>query len=133
MVSMLDRDSQEDVRIRRNLGTWKGGLFENIVGEALVKAGERLFYYKRDNSPLEMDFLLRAGDDIVPIEVKAENSRGKSLRTLIDSEHYPEISWGVKVVNGNVGFERNVLTVPQWCAFLLPRLVRDFGALRRNS
>ena len=54
---------------------------------------------------------LRAGDDIVPIEVKAENSRGKSLRTLIDSEHYPEISWGVKVVNGNVGFERNVLTV----------------------
>ena len=127
LVSMLDRDSQEDVRIRRNLGTWKGGLFENIVGEALVKAGERLFYYKRDNSPLEMDFLLRAGDDIVPIEVKAENSRGKSLRTLIDSEHYPEIRWGVKVVNGNVGFERDILTIPQWCAFLLPRLVRDFG------
>ena len=46
-----------------------------------MKAGERLFYYKRDNSPLEMDFLLRAGDDIVPIEVKAENSRGKFIKT----------------------------------------------------
>ena len=45
--------SQEDVRIRRNLGTWKGGLFENIVAEALVKAGAELSYYKKDNSTLE--------------------------------------------------------------------------------
>lgn len=133
LVAMLDRESQEDVRIRRNLGTWKGGLFENIVGEALVKAGERLVYYKRDSSPLEMDFFLRSGDDLVPIEVKAENVRGKSLRTLIDSEHYPEIRWGVKVVNGNIGFDRGVLTVPQWCAFLLPRLVHDFGNRMRQK
>jgi len=130
LVSMLDRESQEDVRIRRNLGTWKGGLFENIVGEALVKAGERLAYYKRENAQLEMDFFLRAGDDLVPVEVKAENARGKSLRLLIDSERYSEIRWGVKVVNGNIGYERGILTVPQWCAFWLPRLVRDFGELR---
>lgn len=39
LVAMLDEEAQEDVRIRRNLGTWKGGLFENIVAEALVKAG----------------------------------------------------------------------------------------------
>ena len=133
LVSMLDRESQEDVRVRRNLGTWKGGLFENIVGEALVKAGERLAYYKRENAQLEMDFLLRAGDDLVPIEVKAENARGKSLRLLIDSERYSEIRWGVKVVNGNIGYERGILTIPQWCAFLLPRLVRDFGERRRGA
>ena len=27
--------------------------------------------------------------------------------------------------NGNVGFEGKVLTLPQWCAFLLPRVMAD--------
>ena len=123
LVAQLDKEAQEDVRVRRNLGTWKGGLFENIVAEALVKAGVELSYYKKDNSTLEMDFFLRVGDDLVPVEVKGENARAKSLKTLITSEHYPNIHWGVKFVNGNVGFENNVLTLPQWSAFLLPRVV----------
>ena len=74
-----------------------------------------------------MDFFLRSGDCLVPIEVKAENGQGKSLRTLIESDHYPDICWGVKLVNGNVGFENKVLTIPQWCAFFLPRLMKDFA------
>lgn len=42
---------------------------------------------------------------------------------LITLEHYPNIHWGVKFVNGNVGFENNVLTLPQWSAFLLAKLI----------
>jgi len=126
LVAMLDKESQDDLRTRRNLGTWKGGLFENIVGEALVKAGAELAYFKRENATLEMDFFLRGGDCLVPIEVKSENARGRSLRLLIDGEHYPDIRWGVKLVHGNVGYGNRVLTLPQWAAFFLPRLVRDF-------
>jgi len=121
LLSMLDRETQEDVRIRRSLGTWKGGFFEHVVGEALVKADVPLAYFKRENSTLEMDFFIRKGDDLVPIEVKAENNRAKSLRTLIDSPNYKDVRWGIKLVNGNVGYENKVLTLPQWCAFLLPR------------
>ncbi len=128
LLSMIDDDARQDVLVRRNLGTWKGGFFENVVGEALVKAGGELVYYKRDNSSLEMDFFIRSGDCLVPVEVKSENGQSKSLRTLIESDHYPDIRWGVKLVNGNVGFSNNVLTIPQWCAFWLPRLVHDFGA-----
>lgn len=127
LVAMLDAEAQEDVRARRNLGTWKGGLFENIVGEAFAKAGADLAYYKRENATLEMDFFLRGGDCLVPVEVKGENARGRSLRMLIDGDHYPDIRWGVKLVHGNVGFSDGVLTLPQWAAFLLPRLVRDFS------
>jgi len=127
LVAMLDKESQNDLRARRNLGTWKGGLFENIVAEALVKAGAELAYFKRENATLEMDFFLRGGDCLVPIEVKSENARGRSLRLLIDGEHYPDIRWGVKLVHGNVGYENHVLTLPQWTAFLLPRLVREFS------
>ncbi len=127
LLSMLDKEVQEDVRIRRNLGTWKGGLFEHIVGEALVKAGVPLAYFKRDNSTLEMDFLGRSADCLVPIEVKAENNRSKSLRTLLDRDIYKDIHWGVKLVNGNVGFENGILTLPQWCAFKLPEIIRAFS------
>ncbi len=127
LLSMLDKEVQEDVRIRRNLGTWKGGLFEHIVGEALVKAGLPLAYFKRDNSTLEMDFFARSADCLVPIEVKAENNRSKSLRTLIDRDVYKDIRWGVKLVNGDVGFGNGILTLPQWCAFKLPEIIRDFS------
>ena len=126
LLAMLEKEVQEDVRIRRDLGTWKGGLFEHIVGEAMVKAGMPLAYFKRDNSTLEMDFFARSADCLVPIEVKAENNRSKSLRTLIDRETYKDIRWGVKLVNGNVGFTNGILTLPQWCAFKLPEIVRDF-------
>jgi len=125
LLAQLDEEAQADVRVRRSLGTWKGGLFENIVAEALVKSGEDAFYFKKDNSTLEMDFFLRSGDDLVPVEVKSENARGKSLRTLVASDHYKDIRWGIKLVNGNVGFENGILTLPQWCAFLLTRLVKD--------
>ena len=123
LLSMLEKSVQDDVRIRRNLGTWKGALFENIVGEALVKAGASLAYYRKENSTLEMDYFLRSENCLVPIEVKGENNRAQSLKTLIASEKYKDITWGVKLVHGNVGFENNVLTLPQWCAFLLPRVI----------
>ncbi len=126
LLSMLEKEVQEDVRIRRDLGTWKGGFFEHIVGEALVKAGVSLAYFKRDNSTLEMDFFAKSADCLVPIEVKAGNNRSKSLRTMIDREIYKDINWGVKLVNGNVGFENGILTLPQWCAFKLPEIIQGF-------
>ena len=127
LLAMLDKEVQEDVRIRRNLGTWKGGFFEHVVGEAMVKAGMPLAYYKRENSTLEMDFFARSADCMVPIEVKAENHRAKSLRTLIDRDTYKDVRWGIKLVNGNVGYESHVLTLPQWCAFLLPTIIGKFN------
>ena len=74
-----------------------------------------------------MDFFLRGGDCLVPIEVKSENARGRSLRLLLDGEQFHDVKWGVKLVHGNVGFENGVLTLPQWAAFFLPRLVREFN------
>jgi predicted AAA+ superfamily ATPase len=127
LVSMLDEESQEDVRIRRNLGTWKGGLFENIVAEAIVKSGGVPAYYKKENSTLEMDFFLRSGENLVPVEVKAGNTKAKSMRALIDGAHYTDIRWGVKIVKGNVGYHNGVLTIPQWCAFFLKRLMKEEG------
>ena len=119
LIAMLDDESQEDLRVNKNMNVYKGGLFESIVGEALVKSGCKLYYYKRENSTLEEDFFLRTRDSLVPVEVKASNNRSKSLSTLIGSEKYPDIRFGIKLINGNIGFENNIFTFPHFCAFLL--------------
>lgn len=128
LVGQLDDESQHDLRANRNLNTYKGGLYENIVGEALSKNGAELVYYRREDSTLEMDFFLRTANRLVPVEVKAGSARAKSLRTLITSDRYPDISWGVKFTDGNIGFDNHVLTLPHWTAFLLRRLLADKGA-----
>lgn len=52
LVAMLDEEAQEDLRANRNMGVYKGALYENVVGEAFVKSGYDLYYYKREDSTL---------------------------------------------------------------------------------
>ena len=86
LVAMLDEEAQEDLRANKNLGVYKGALYENVVGEALVKAGYQLYYYKREDSTLEQDFFVRTASALIPVEVKAQRGTAKSLRTLITSD-----------------------------------------------
>lgn len=118
-VAMLDEEAQEDLRANKNLGVYKGALYENIVGEALTKCGYGLYYFKKDDSRLEEDFFVRTKECLVPVEVKATRGTAKSLRTLVKSESYPDIQWGIKFTAGNVGFSDGIYTFPYFCAFLL--------------
>ena len=126
LVAMLDDEAQVDLRANKNLGVYKGALYENVAGEALVKAGYELFYYKKEDSTLEEDFFVRTADALIPVEVKATNNHAKSLRTLIASEHYPDIHFGIKLIGGNVGYSDKVYTFPYFCTFLLKEYLRDF-------
>lgn len=121
LVAMLDDEAQENLRVNKNLGVYKGALYENIVGEALVKAGYDLYYYKKDNSTLEQDFFVRNKENLIPVEVKATNGTARSLRTLIASNHYPDIQFGIKFISGNIGLSNNIYTFPYFCAFLLKK------------
>ena len=126
-VAMLDEEAQEDLRANKNLGVYKGALYENIVGEALTKCGYGLYYYKKDDSYLEEDFFIRTKEYLVPVEVKATRGTAKSLKTLIQSDSYPDIKYGIKFIGGNVGYSNNIYTFPYFCAFLLKEY------LKRNS
>ena len=121
LVAQLDDESQDDLRANKNLGVYKGALYENIVGEALVKQGYSLYYYKRDDGKLEQDFFVRDMESLIPVEVKATNGTAKSLTTLIDSEKYPDIKYGIKLIKGNIGYNDKFYTFPYFCAFLLKR------------
>ena len=128
LVSMLDDESQEDLRANRNLGVYKGALYENMVGEALIKQGYKLFYYKKDDSTLEADFFIRSAASLIPVEAKAKSGRAKSMKTLIASEHYPDIRYGIKLSKNNIGHEDKIYTFPYFCSFLLKRFMSGFHA-----
>ena len=130
LVAMLDEEAQEDLRANRNLGVYKGALYENVVGEALVKSGCGLYYYKKEDSTLEEDFFLRTAEDLIPVEVKATNGRAKSLRTLIESDKYEDIHYGIKLTGGNIGYDGKIYTFPYFCAFLLKRYLKRFDRKR---
>ena len=121
LVAMLNEEAQEDLRTNKNLGIYKGALYENVVGEALVKAGYRLYYYKRDDSSLKQDFFVRTADALIPVEVTAKNGTAKSMRTLISSDKYPDIHCGIRFIGENIGYSDNIYTFPNFCAFLLKR------------
>jgi predicted AAA+ superfamily ATPase len=125
LVAMLDDEAQEDLRANRNLGVYKGALYENIAADALTKSGFGLYYYKRDDSTLEEDFFVRTASELIPVEVKAKNGRAKSLRTLIESSRYPDIRSGIKLAAADVGRSENVYTFPYFCAFLLKRYLKE--------
>ncbi len=126
LVSQLDAESADDLRANKNLGVYKGALYENIVAEAFVKAGYELHYYKREDSTLEMDFFIRSQDFLIPVEVKARSGRSKSLRTLIASDKYADIQFGFKLSANNIGYHDSIYTFPYFCAFLMKRFMKDF-------
>ena len=60
LIASLDDEAQEDLRANRNLGTYKGAIYENIVGDMLVRQGYELYFYKNEQGTLEMDFPAQA-------------------------------------------------------------------------
>ena len=126
MVSALDDEAQEDLRVNKNLGVYKGALYENFVAEAFIKQGLGLFYYKKENSTLEEDFFIRSQNELIPVEVKSNNDRSKSLTTLINNKNYSDIVHGIKLGDFNVGYANNIYTFPYFCAFMLKRYLKKW-------
>ena len=133
LVSLLDEESQEDLRANKNLGVYKGALYENIVSEALIKTGYKLYYYKKENATLEEDFFIRSANNLIPVEVKAQGGRSKSLRTLISSDKYSDIAYGFKLSANNIGYSEQIYTFPYFCTFLLKRFMATFKPIEENQ
>ena len=77
---------------------------------------------------MEEDFFIRSTASLIPVEVKAKSGRAKSMKTLIASDHYPDIRYGMKFSKSNIGHEDCIYTFPYFCAFLLKRFMADFRA-----
>jgi len=64
------------------VGNAKGGIYENIISECLIKNGYSLHYYKPDDNH-ELEFLIEKDGGVIPIEVKSGNTASVSLNNFI--------------------------------------------------
>ena len=124
LVAALDEEAQEDLRFNKNLGVYKGALYENFVAEAFIKQGLGLFYYRKENSTLEEDFFVRTENDLIPVEVKSNNDQSKSLSLLIKNKNYSDISYGIKLGDFNIGNANDIYTFPYFCAFKIKEYLK---------
>lgn len=95
-VGLLSARGDLDAKIllerNRIFGEFKGALTEQFVAQELTAAGMNLFYFAKENSSGELDFVLQKGTHIIPVEVKAEeNLQAKSLKAYC-AQHKPEIA-----------------------------------------
>ena len=127
LIASLDEEAQEDLRANKNLGTYKGAIYENAVGDMLVKQGYRLYYYSNDRPALEMDFFIRDADSLIPVEVKANDNATASLNNLLKADKYPDVRYGIKLGYKNIGFNGRFYTFPYFLTFLLKRFVAERG------
>lgn len=97
------------------LTNFLGGLTENYVYTQLRSNGYEPYYWTI-GSQAEVDFIIRRGDCIVPIEVKAStNVTSKSLNVYM-SKFSPE--YAIRISAKNFGFDHNIKSVPLyavWC------------------
>ena len=95
---------------------FKGGLTENYVFNQLTTNGLRLYYWT-SGGQAEVDFITRIGDDIIPIEAKANtNTRSRSLSVFVD-RYQP--AYSIRVSQKNFGFENNIKSVPLYATFCI--------------
>ena len=125
LIASLDEEAQEDLRANKNLGTYKGAIYENIVGDMLVKQGYRLFYYHSDRPALEMDFFIRDADSLIPVGVKANDGATASLNRLLNDDKYNDVKYGIKLGYRNIGFNGKFYIFPYFLTFLLRRFVAE--------
>ncbi len=109
LLGAMSDVSAKDVLVNNDAFTeYKGAFTEQFVLQELVSQDRKVYYYSKENSTLEIDFIIQK-EEVYPIEVKAEeNLRAKSLRTVYEENdklkpcrfsmaNYKEQDWMVNV------------------------------------
>lgn len=99
------------------LTTAKGGLYEALIADILIKNGHReLHFYRNETGTIEMEFLLEGPEGVIPAEVKAGRNGTRSLNSLLENS---DIRFGYKLADRNVGVSGKKITLPLYMAMFL--------------
>lgn len=97
-------------------GPAKGGIYESLVADILAKRGEELYYYKKEDSTLEIEFILERNCKLVPVEVKARKGSTRSLNELLKMDN---IARGYKLTAQNTGVVEKKITLPLYMTAII--------------
>lgn len=116
LVAMYGFDMKKAIIEDSLTGPVKGGIYENLIADMLVKRGYGLNYYRSQNGSVEIEFLVTKDAQIIPIEVKASNGSTRSLNEMLEKD---EIPYGYKLISGNVGVNDKKIMLPLYMAMFL--------------
>ena len=116
LTAMYGFESQSALLENTMVGPAKGGIYENLIFSILYKKEKTMFYYKKENSTQELEFLFEQDGGAVPVEVKSSHGRTVSLNEYI-REYKPALAY--KLVDGNIGEEGQRVTLPLYMAMFL--------------
>lgn len=90
---------------------FKGAITEQYVLQQLLTDDNiNIYYYTNDHSTCEIDFIIDNGENVIPIEVKAElNLKAKSLQTFQSKFNIP---MAVKTSMSDFKMQENVCNIP---------------------
>ncbi len=116
LTCMLGLDSQRQLYFDSLKGNARGGIYENAIAETLTKKGDKLYYYKKEGSTQEIDFLLEREGDILPVEVKSRQGKDISLDNYINT-YKPHVAY--KLIKGNANIDTTKKTLPLFMGIYL--------------
>ena len=97
-------------------GPAKGGIYENLIFDMLIKRGADLHYIKKENSTQEIEFLMEENCSIIPIEVKSKKGETHSLNEFLKEWNPP---YSYKLTSTNIGEVENKITLPHYMAMFI--------------
>ena len=125
LVASLDEEASFDLRNNKNFNTYKGAIYENVVGDMLKKSGYDLYFFKKEDGTQEIEFFVRDSDSLIPIDVKATDGRPNSMILMIENKSIPDVKYGIKLAERNIGFKNGYYTFPYFLTFLLKRFLKE--------
>lgn len=112
-----------------------GSLAEQFVGQELLAyvdphMNTQLYYWERDKkgSMAEVDYVIQAGSQIMPIEVKAGTTG--SLKSLSQFLFEKKAPFGIRISQHPLSYHEKVLSVP---LYLISQLSRLIEVVRRDK
>ena len=102
----------------------EGMIIENITAQCLKTNGHNVYFYRQINkeskrTTLEIDFLIRKENKVIPIEVKSGDNR--SIKSLIKLKGIfgKKIGNGIVLHHGEIDVKEDILYLPYYMASLL--------------
>ena len=91
LLACLSEATPKDLLLGNNAFVcFKGAFTENFVLQQFKSAiGDTPYYFSKDNSSMEVDFLYQSDGQVIPVEVKAEaevNVKSKSLYNFVNMD-----------------------------------------------
>jgi len=120
IIAMRDFDLKRMIVENDLSGNTKGGLYECVISDMLLKKGYQLHFYRNESHDREIEFIIQKNGEVIPIEVKANKTKAKSLKFIMEQDK--NIKKAYKLINGNVGIDRDdprIITIPHYMTMFI--------------